>query len=906
MNPSSRRAIGACVALAVLIAIAAHTLWELRETVRQGWAGLSYLPAPSKRSMMVKPFETGRVIDVYSGGPASRAGIKRPGVILSINSIPVSDVNALAGLANELRLGQTVVYRVRETNLERDYAVRFGSPFQSPVFLGAFVTTELVALVFIVIGFFVFWRLPTDARAVIFFVMTLFAPVGLAHAAIVARSLRGIAVPTTSASALIRTLAPILPGLFFAPLLLHLALIFPKRRPVVARRPRLITWIYVYPVYLCASLAIIAAVEIISRTHVQLRMTAFLWSLFAVIAAAGGAAAWRIAAHAHRSGSKEAIIEHPLATLNVIIALIAVGLYSIGCVCKLMQTMVPMMILVFVVVFVALVAVALYPIATFVTLFRSYRDSGIEERRQVKWPLWGTMTAVGTKFVVGIFSLVVGLLLMFRRDFSMPAVATTVPDTLSRVLYILIPLSFAFAILKYRLMNIDVIVRRTVLYSLLTAAVFVIYGTLVGGVGTILVHFAGMQNRTMVMASTIVVALIAVPLRTRLQEMVNRNLFRERRDYPLALRNISDAIDRSNGIDEFLKVCAEQIQQALQNRLVLIAPRREGEYVAAAKVGAADEVLGSVRVPVEIDTNVIPDPLRKLGATLLIPARTHRESLALLALGSKLSDEEFSSADLEFLTSAASQIALGTENLRLRDEEAEFEQARAMQQILLPKRFPQLEGFQIVGMWQPAHSVGGDYFDTLSMGDRRAGICIADVAGKGMPAALLMANLQAAVKASASYDAAPADVCERVKTIVGGNLAGGKFISFFYGVLDAVARTFTYSNAGHNPPILVRASGEVNRLTRGGPAICRLFRDAPHEQETTTLASGDRIVLFTDGASEARRGEDEFGEDRLIALVVEARHLSAMDLQERIIDELRVFTSGNFGDDVTLVAIAAD
>ncbi len=305
MNPSSRRAIGACVALTVLIAIAAHTLWELRETVRQGWAGLSYLPAPSKRSMMVKPFETGRVIDVYSGGPASRAGIKRPGVILSINSIPVSDVNALAGLANELRLGQTVVYRVRETNLERDYAVRFGSPFQSPVFLGAFVTTELVALVFIVIGFFVFWRLPTDARAVIFFVMTLFAAVGFANAAIVARSLRGIVVPTTSASALIRTLAPILPGLFFAPLLLHLALIFPKRRPVVARRPRLITWIYVYPVYLCASLAIIAAVEIISRTHVQLRMTAFLWSLFAVIAAAGGAAAWRIAAHAHRSEARK-------------------------------------------------------------------------------------------------------------------------------------------------------------------------------------------------------------------------------------------------------------------------------------------------------------------------------------------------------------------------------------------------------------------------------------------------------------------------------------------------------------------------------------------------------------------------------------------------------------------------
>src|SRR5204862_8118676 len=120
------------------------------------------------------------------------------------------------------------------------------------------------------------------------------------------------------------------------------------------------------------------------------------------------------------------------------------------------------------------------------------------------------------------------------------------------------------------------------------------------------------------------------------------------------------------------------------------------------------------------------------------------------------------------------------------------------------------------------------------------------LAGKGMPAALLMANLQAAVKATAGPNVAPWRPCENVKRVVGDTLAGGKFISFFYGVIDSAARTLTYTNAGHNPPILARADGAVERLMRGGPTFCRLFRDDPHEEGTIALAPGDRLVLFTD------------------------------------------------------------
>ena len=335
--------------------------------------------------------------------------------------------------------------------------------------------------------------------------------------------------------------------------------------------------------------------------------------------------------------------------------------------------------------------------------------------------------------------------------------------------------------------------------------------------------------------------------------------------------------------------------------------RRATEFVASAKVGIADEVIGRLRMPVDavsFSDRSVPEGLKRLGTEFVVPIATQRQPKGLLALGSRLSDEEFSPADVEFILAAASQIALGIENVRLRDEEADFEQAKSMQQILLPKSIPQLPGFEITGLWQPAKSVGGDYFDVLQLGAGRVGLCIADVAGKGMPAALLMANLQAAVKGSATRDAAPSAVCERVKQIVSGNLAGGKFISFFYGVLDEPTRTLTYCNAGHNPPIVARSGASIERLMTGGPAICRLFQDAVHQQGTIELQPGDRVVLFTDGVSEARRGEDEFGEDRLIEFIIAHRGLSAHDLESRILSRLGEYTAGDFSDDVTMVIVA--
>jgi len=908
MSVPVRRAAGLAAAILTLIGVVSYCSWRLEIVSRRGLAGFSYVPPVGSSGRATQTgmagLQPGSVIVLFPGSPAERAGLQRGDVILSINDVPSSDLKKMSGVNAVVKRGSLVRYHTARNGQPRDIVVKFDAPLASPMFATTFSASVAVALTFLLIGAFVFWRRPLDSRAIVFYAMTLVAAVTFANTSLLqveGSNLRGIVSAEQSFANVWHMVVLGATSLFFAPLLLHLALIFPKERPVVQGRPRTYLWIYGYPAGFCVYggllLGLITAISV--KTPLIEKAVIFI----AVIVTITVIALVRLIVSITRRGLREGFLGAPLAVVSIVISLYAGILVLAARASTQAKSPVPLFIAMFLLVLLGLATFGAYPVATFIALFRSYRESGPEERRQVKWPIWATMVAAGGKLVLSIIGFVIVFLMTFRHA-GLPTVLYGLPDIASKILYILIPLSFAFAILKYRLMNIDIIIRRTVLYSIFTAIVFVLYAVLVAGVGTALVKFAGLTSQTMLVASTVVVALAAVPIRNRLQRMVDRNLFRERRDYPLALRNIGNAIGASRGIDDFLRYVAEQIQQGLQNRFVIIALRRDREFVAAAKIGVADEVIGSVRVPADFDLTTIPDALRKLGTTLVLPVRSHRDAVALLALGSKLSDEEFSADDREFLGAAASQIAVGIENLRLRDEEVEFEQARAMQQILLPTRFPQLPGFEITGVWLPASSVGGDYFDTLTLGDGKAAICIGDVAGKGMPAALLMANLQAAVKATAAAAVAPAVVCERVKEIVGGNLTGGKFISFFYGVLDSQGRTFTYSNAGHNPPILVRADSSVERLARGGPAMCRLFKDVPHEQDIARIAAGDRIVLFTDGVSEARRGEEEFGDDRLIELLIGHRHLGARELQTRIIEELRQFTNGDFGDDVTLVVIA--
>ncbi len=241
---------------------------------------------------------------------------------------------------------------------------------------------------------------------------------------------------------------------------------------------------------------------------------------------------------------------------------------------------------------------------------------------------------------------------------------------------------------------------------------------------------------------------------------------------------------------------------------------------------------------------------------------------------------------------------------RLEMREQELERAREIQQSLLPKEIPQLPGFEVAGAWQPASTVSGDYYDVLRLGDHRLGICIADVVGKGVSAALLMANVQAAVRAFASESASPSQVCGKVNTLLHENIATGKFVTFLYGILDGEMHTFQYSNAGHLYPILI-SEGSIRMLDQGG-VVLGVFPAWTYEDSMIEMKTGDRLLLFTDGITEALDANArEFEEAGIATFALANRTLSAKDLNSRLLAQVTAYCGAQFQDDATLLVIAA-
>jgi len=240
--------------------------------------------------------------------------------------------------------------------------------------------------------------------------------------------------------------------------------------------------------------------------------------------------------------------------------------------------------------------------------------------------------------------------------------------------------------------------------------------------------------------------------------------------------------------------------------------------------------------------------------------------------------------------------------IALQQQEEELKRAREIQQMLLPSTLPQLAGVQIAGAWQPAREVGGDYFDVIQLDKARLGICMGDVAGKGITAALLMANLQASFRAFATTEASPQVVCTKLNKFLCANIAPGKFVTFFYAVLDADARTLTYENAGHSPGLLLRNNGTTDTL-RGGGAVLGALPHWTYQDYTAQLQPGDQLLLSTDGITEAENAKlEEFGEERLLA-AARARDGSALEIQRAIMQQVTAFCGGNFRDDATLLVV---
>jgi sigma-B regulation protein RsbU (phosphoserine phosphatase) len=250
--------------------------------------------------------------------------------------------------------------------------------------------------------------------------------------------------------------------------------------------------------------------------------------------------------------------------------------------------------------------------------------------------------------------------------------------------------------------------------------------------------------------------------------------------------------------------------------------------------------------------------------------------------------------------------AIGRELAQRERLNRELEIAREVQEHLFPQRLPAVSGLDYCGHCRPAREVGGDYYDFLELPDGTLGIAIGDVSGKGVGAALMMASLEASLRALASVVRDPADLMGRVNRLVCQASAANRFATLFYAEYDPASRCLTYVNAGHNPPAVIRNSGgvyQVLRLETGGPVIGLLPK--PYQQGEFLHEAGDLVVLFTDGISESMNVRDEeWGEEKLIELAKTCLGVSAMEGTSRILAAAVAFAgSAPQHDDMTLVML---
>jgi sigma-B regulation protein RsbU (phosphoserine phosphatase) len=251
------------------------------------------------------------------------------------------------------------------------------------------------------------------------------------------------------------------------------------------------------------------------------------------------------------------------------------------------------------------------------------------------------------------------------------------------------------------------------------------------------------------------------------------------------------------------------------------------------------------------------------------------------------------------------------ENARLFQEtlekqrlEEELTIARDIQQRLLPKDAPQLGDYEIAALNIPTHHVGGDYYDYFPIDNQRYAISIADVSGKGVPAALIMSNLQATLHAMMTADVPFEQIVARINNSVHRNTSFDKFITSFFALFDGQTATLTTINAGHNPPYLFHADGSFETLNEGG-LLLGMFPNAPYKSETRQLRNGDWVVMYTDGVSEAMNAQDEeFGEKRIEEIIRANLNGSAAGMIEAISNAVKDFTAGMpQSDDITLVVL---
>lgn len=552
------------------------------------------------------------------------------------------------------------------------------------------------------------------------------------------------------------------------------------------------------------------------------------------------------------------------------------------------------------------------------------RETSVEGRRKSRVMLWGTALGILPAIVRGLASDMAG----WKAPFWV--------DTGITLLILLYPLSFAYAIVKHRVLEIPALFRRSVRYVLVQRG----FNTLLiaGALGAIFLFtrffsslFAGHSQAGMALSGVFGVALVWMsgPLVRRGTQRIDRAFFRSSYDAQQILQALAEKTPAVTNRDSLAALLDQQIQKALHPKTLAIYFERTGGVLAAAggdstlpvlraedawlaevaKSGSAWDVplAGSAEAPKEF-------PLAGQAPECLVPLVGREARLVgLLVLGERRSEEPYSREDKRLLESVAGQTATALENIRLAENIAdrieaerraahEIDIARDVQSRLFPQVMPKMATLEYTGNCRQARQVGGDYYDFLDLGGSQLALILADISGKGIAGALLMANLQANLRsrfAAANYDLPR--LLQSVNRLFYENSPDDRYATMFLGVYHDDTRELEYANCGHNPPLVVRADGQLERLTPTA-AVIGLFAEWECETRRIALGPGDLLVVYTDGVTEANdaRGE-EFGEERLVDVVKANRVAGPDGLLRKIQETVMTHSAGEQADDLTLV-----
>jgi serine phosphatase RsbU (regulator of sigma subunit)/HAMP domain-containing protein len=304
--------------------------------------------------------------------------------------------------------------------------------------------------------------------------------------------------------------------------------------------------------------------------------------------------------------------------------------------------------------------------------------------------------------------------------------------------------------------------------------------------------------------------------------------------------------------------------------------------------------------------------MQHIGVKMIIPLHTKDEVIGLFSFGSKINGRKFSESNIKFLANLTQGAVIAIDNIILREKEAENEIlryeldfAKRVQRSLLPEANPNIEGFDIYTLCIPAKDIGGDYYDFIKLNEGNIGISIADVSGKGVPAALYMASTRSLLRSVASEHESSCKTLTKINELLYEVCGASTFVTMFYAVIDSESKKLTYTNAGHNFPLHYKDDGKICSYLINTGLPLGVVSTQDYSSNCVELKPGELILFYTDGIVEAMNEKRElFGFDRLEELVKKYGHLSAKEFVDMTMKELKEFVSEiPFHDDLTLVAM---